>query len=150
MSTLGGNTVVPPYLIADKLGWDTDVSDDRYRLVLAAVALLSAGGVFVGGAFFPLLVFVLAFGLVGTPFTLVLVLYLLNDPEVVPERNSRLANIGGVMLIAITSMLAGSFVRGQITNGFDPVTLFVVAFTVVLTIASLSLAGKFVQEAVTE
>lgn len=92
----------------------------------------------------------LASGLVGTPFALVLVLYLLNDPAVVPERNSQLANIGGVVLIAITSVLAGSFVRGHVTDGFDPVTLFVGAFTVVLTAASIGLAGKFVREAVTE
>ena len=44
VSTLGGNTVAPPYLIADALGWETDISDSRYRVVLAVVALLSAGG----------------------------------------------------------------------------------------------------------
>ncbi|MFC6963043.1 NRAMP family divalent metal transporter [Halocatena marina] len=41
VSTLGGNTIVPPYLIADKLGWRTEVSDIRYRVLLAVVALLS-------------------------------------------------------------------------------------------------------------
>jgi manganese transport protein len=147
VSTLGGNTVVPPYLVADKLGWGTDVSDVRYRGLLAAVALLSAGGTFIGGAFFPLLVLVLAFGLVGTPFALVLVLYLLNRPDVVPVRNSRAANLGGLVLVAITSLLAGSFVRGQVASGLDdPITLFVVGFAVVLTVASLGLGVKFVRE----
>jgi len=44
VSTLGGNTIVPPYLVADKLGWGTDISDTRYRALLAAVALLSGVG----------------------------------------------------------------------------------------------------------
>lgn len=147
VSTLGGNTVVPPYLVADKLGWQIDVSDVRYRGLLAAVALLSAGGTFIGGAFFPLLVLVLAFGLVGTPFALVLVLYLLNRPDVVPVRNSRAANVGGLVLVGITSLLAGSFVREQAANGLgDPISLFVVGFAVVLTVASLGLGVKFVRE----
>lgn len=147
VSTLGGNTVVPPYLVADKLGWETDVSDSRYRGLLAAVALLSAGGVFVGGAFFPLLVLVLAFGLVGTPFALVLVLYLLNDPDVVPVKNSRAANVGGLVLVGITSILAASFVREQVVSGIgDPLTLFVLAFAVVLGAATLGLGVKFAQE----
>ncbi|WP_396613726.1 NRAMP family divalent metal transporter (plasmid) [Haloferax sp. S1W] len=147
VSTLGGNTVVPPYLVADKLGWETDVSDPRYRGLLAVVALLSAGGTFVGGAFFPLLILVLAFGLVGTPFALVLVLYLLNTSDVVPVQNSRTANLAGLVLIAITSILAGSFVREQAAGGLgDPITLFVVLFAVGLGAASLALGGKFVRE----
>ncbi|SEL81601.1 NRAMP family divalent metal transporter [Haloferax larsenii] len=147
VSTLGGNTVVPPYLVADKLDWETDVSDSRYRGLLAVVALLSAGGAFIGGAFFPLLILVLAFGLVGTPFALVLVLYLLNKSEVVPVKNSRIANGAGLVLIAITSVLAGSFVREQAASGVgDPITLFVVVFAGGLGVASLVLGVKFVRE----
>ncbi|MFT4930642.1 MAG: manganese transport protein [Natronomonas sp.] len=150
-STLGGNTVVPPFLVADKLGWDTDVSDSRYRSLLAAVALLSAGGAFLGGSFFPLLVLVLAFGLVGTPFAIVLVLYLLNDSSVVPERNSTAANIGGLALLLVAAVTAGSFVRGQaralVDGSFaiadlpamvaaDPVPAFVLAFAGVFAVAA--------------
>jgi len=144
VSTLGGNTIVPPYLIADKLGWDTDVSDNRYRGLLVAVSLLSAGGVFVGGAFFPLLVLVLAFGLVGTPFALLIVLLLLNDPDVVPETNSRSANVGGLVVLVIASVLAGSFVREQAAGGLsDPLTVFVVGFAIGFALASVGVILTF-------
>ena len=145
VSTLGGNTIVPPFLVADKLGWDTDVSDSRYRGLLAGFALVSAAGPFVGGAFFPLLVLVLAFGLVGTPFALVVVLVLLNS-EAVPEPNSRVANLAGVVLVAVTATTAGSFVQSRLAGDLtDPVTLFVVAFAVVLAVATLVLVVQFVR-----
>jgi len=150
VSTLGGNTVVPPYLVADKLGWDTEVADPRYRGLVVAVALLSAGGAFLGGAFFPLLVLVLAFGLVGTPFALVVVLLLLNDADAVAEPPSTLANLGGVVLVAITSVTAASFVREQVASGLDPMTAFVAAFAVVLGVATLVLLAGFVRRAVTD
>ena len=145
VSTLGGNTIVPPFLVADKLGWDTDVSDSRYRRLLAGFALLSAAGPFVGGAFFPLLVLVLAFGLVGTPFALVVVLVLLNS-EAVPEPNSWLTNLAGVVLLAVTATTAGSFVRSRVASGLrDPMTLFVLGFAVVLSLATVVLVVQFVR-----
>ena len=145
VSTLGGNTIVPPFLVADKLGWGTDVSDSRYRWLLVGFALVSAAGPFVGGAFFPLLVLVLAFGLVGTPFALVVVLLLLNS-EAVPEPNSSLANLGGVVLVLVTAVTAGSFVRSRLAAGLgDPMTLFVVGFAAVLTLATLALIVQFVR-----
>jgi manganese transport protein len=146
VSTLGGNTTVPPYLLADKLGWETDVSDGRYRALVVAVALLSAGGAFLGGAFFPLLVLVLAFGLVGTPFALVVVLLLLHDPGAVPEPPSTAATFGGVVLVLVTTVTAGSFVREQVASGIDPTTGFVLAFALLLGAATLALAGKFLRE----
>ncbi|WP_218836493.1 NRAMP family divalent metal transporter [Halorarum salinum] len=146
VSTLGGNTVVPPYLIADKLGWGTDVSDGRYRALLAAVALLSGLGAFLGGVFFPLLVLVLAFGLVGTPFAIAVVLYLLNS-DAVPERNSTLANLGGVVLLAVTAILAGNFVGSQALPELgDPIPTFVAAFAAALGAATLVLIGTYVRE----
>ncbi len=146
VSTLGGNTIVPPYLIADKLGWGTDVSDGRYRAILALVALLSVGGAFLGGAFFPLLVLVLAFGLVGTPFAILVVLYLLNS-EAVPEGNSTLLNLGGLVLLGIAIVTAANFVREQAAAGIDdPITGFVLGFAVVLAIAMLALGAKFVTD----
>ncbi|MFB6068679.1 MAG: NRAMP family divalent metal transporter [Halobacterium sp.] len=142
VSTLGGNTVVPPYLVADKLGWETDVSDTRYRALLAGVALLSAGGAFLGGAFFPLLVLVLAFGLVGTPFAIAVVLVLLNS-DAVPESTPTFANVGGVVLFGVTSVTAGSFVRGQLASvGRDPAATFVVAFAFAMALATAGLVVK--------
>ncbi len=149
VSTLGSNTVVPPYLVADKLDWDTDVSDPRYRGLLVVVALASAGGAFLQGAFFPLLVLVLAFGLVGTPFALALVLYLLNHDGAVPVRNSAAANVGGLVLIGVTAVTAGTFLRGQYAAGVDGITAFVLLFAAVFTGATLVLLGRFVRETVT-
>ncbi|MFC7156949.1 NRAMP family divalent metal transporter [Halomarina halobia] len=146
VSTLGGNTVVPPYLLADKLGWERDVSDPRYRGAIVVTALAGIGGVFVGGQFFPLLVLTLAFGLVGTPFALALVLYLLNDGEAVPERTPTATNVGGVVLIAVTAITAGAFLREQVAGGFDPITLFVLLFAVALGVATLFLLALFVRE----
>lgn len=146
ISTLGANTVVPPYLIADKLGWERDVSDARYRAAIVVVALAGIGGVFVGGEFFSLLVLTLAFGLVGTPFALAVVLYLLNDRDAVPEPNPTAANVGGVLLIAITTITAGAFLREQLASGITPVTLFVLGFAAVLGVATALLLGLFVRE----
>jgi manganese transport protein len=148
VSTLGGNTVVPPYLLADKLGWDTDVSDARYRALLVVVALLSGLGAFLGGAFFPLLVLVLAFGLVGTPFAIAVVLYLLNG-EAVPEPTSLATNLGGVVLLAVTTTIAANFVRSRALPDLgDPLPTFVAAFALVLGVATLVLVGKYAREAV--
>ncbi|WP_255150231.1 NRAMP family divalent metal transporter [Halorarius halobius] len=146
VTTLGGNTVVPPYLLADKLGWDRDVSDPRYRGAIVATALLGIGGVFLGGAFFQLLVLVLAFGLVGTPFALALVLYLLNDPGAVPETNGPTANLAGLVLVGVTVVTAGSFLREQVAGGIDPITGLVVVFAAVLAAATLALLALFVRE----
>jgi manganese transport protein len=146
VSTLGGNTVVPLYLLADKLGYGTTVSDARYRSLLILTALASAAGAFLEGAFFPLLVLVLAFGLVGTPFALAVVLYVLNDPRAVPETPGLGVNLGAIALIALTTVTAGAFVRDR-ALAFDPIGgplgAFVVAFALVLGAATVALLGKF-------
>ncbi len=145
VSTLGANAVVAPYLLADKLGWETDVSDSRYRAALLVTTLAGVGGVLVGGNVFSLLTATLAFGLVGTPFALALVLYLLNS-EAVPEPNPTLANVGGVVLIAITTVVAASSLREQVASGVDAVTGFVLLFAAVLGAATLALLGLTVRE----
>lgn len=145
VSTLGGNTIVPPFLLADKLGWGTTVEDSRYRWLLVAAALLSAPGAFIGGAVLGQLVLVLAVGTVGTPFAIAVVLYLLNS-DAVAERNSTLANVGGVALLAVTGALAANFVREQVSGGIDPLTGFVLAFAVALGLAMLGLGGKYAAE----
>ncbi|WP_254763003.1 NRAMP family divalent metal transporter [Natrinema marinum] len=148
VSTLGGNTIVPPYLLADKLGWDRSTDDGRYRAAVAAVALVSAAGAFLGGSFFQLLVLTLAFGLVGTPFAIAVILVLLNDPGVVPETNSLPANVGGLALFAVTVVLAGEFVRGELETVTDPVSAFVVLFAAAMALALVGLAGKYVRDRV--
>jgi manganese transport protein len=145
VSTLGGNTVVPPYLVADKLDWGRSVDDPRYRALLAGVALASAAGAFLEGAFFPLLVLVLAFGLVGTPFAIVVILYLLNDPDVVDEPLPLPANLAGLALLGVALVTAGTFVREQAAVIVDPLSAFVVAFACGIGLATLLLVVKFVR-----
>lgn len=143
ITTLGGNTVVPPYLLADKLGWDASVSDPRFRQAISIVGLAGIGGVFLQGAFLPLLVLVTAFGLVGTPFAIVLVLYLLNDPGVVPETNSVAENISGMLLIGVTTVTAGLFLRQQLSSGLGFLTVGVSAFALLLSLAMATLGFKY-------
>ena len=142
VSTLGGNTVVPPFLVADKLGWETTIADTRYRLLLAGFAVVSGAGAFIGGEVLGQLVLVLALGTVGTPFAIAIVLYLLNS-DAVPEPNSRLANFGGVALFAVTGTLAANFVREEVSTGVGPISGFVLAFAIVLGIAIVGLLGKY-------
>ncbi|ELY59730.1 natural resistance-associated macrophage protein [Natronococcus amylolyticus DSM 10524] len=148
VSTLGGNTIVPPYLLADKLGWEQSVEDPRYRVALVAVALASAVGAFLEGAFFELLVLVLAFGLVGTPFALAVILVLLNDTDVVGETNSLLENLGGLALFAVAVVLAGEFVLEELpaASAGDPTALFVVAFAAAMALAIVGLVGTAVRD----
>ncbi|RQG91121.1 divalent metal cation transporter [Natrarchaeobius halalkaliphilus] len=146
VSTLGGNTIVPPYLIADKLGWDRSIEDGRYRAAIVTVALASALGAFLEGAFFQLLVLVLAFGLVGTPFALAVILVLLNDREVVPETNSHLANVGGIALFVVATVLAGEFVLDELETVTEPVSAFVVAFAAAMALAIVGLGVTFLRK----
>ena len=145
VSTLGGNTIVPPFLLADKLGWGTTIEDSRYRGLLVAVALLSAPGAFIGGHVLGQLVLVLALGTVGTPFVIAVVLYLLNS-DAVPEQNSTLANVGGMALVAVSGGLAANFVLEQLAGGVGPLSGFVLAFAVALGLAMAGLGGKFLRE----
>jgi len=149
VSTLGGNTLVPPYVVADKLGWETDVSDSRYRSLLAATALLSAAGAFIEGAFLPLLALVLAFGLVGTPFVIAIVLVLLNDSETAPEPPSLALNVGGVTLFSVATVLAGQFVNEQIAGGLTPISGSIAVFAIILTIATVVLVSSHLRTQLT-
>ena len=149
VSTLGGNTVVPPYLVAEKLGWGTDVSDPRYRGLLAGTALLSGLGVFVGGALFPLLALVLAFGLVGTPFALALVLVLLADEDA-PGTLTAPTAVGGVVTLVVAVATAGQFVASHAaTATTDPISALVVGFAVVFGLATAVLCARAVRGGIT-
>ena len=155
VSTLGANTIVPPFLVADKLGWETDVSDDRYRVLLVGVALLSIPGAFIPGNVLGQLLLILAVGTVGTPFAIAVVLYLLNT-DAVPRGNSLLANLGGAGLLAVTGLLAANFVRGQVAPAFtdaglaigaiSPLAWFVLAFSLSVALATVVLGGKYARE----
>lgn len=147
VSTLGGNTIVPPFLLADKLSWGTSVEDDRYRWLLVAAALLSAPGAFIGGPVLRQLALVLAIGTVGTPFAIAVVLYLLNTGAV-PERNSTPANIGALALLAVSGALAANFVRNQVAGGVDALSGAILVFAVVLGVATVGLLGKYARRAV--
>ena len=149
VSTLGGNTVVPPYLLADKLGWETDVSDSRYRALLAGFALLSAGGALLGQGlpFLPLLVLVLAFGLIGTPFALLVVLYLLNDPEAVPEPNGRARNVAGAVLFGVVLAINAVQLAERVGTASGAVDALVLAFAAAVGLATLVLLVKFLRAA---
>ena len=142
VSTLGGNTLVPPYVVADKLGWATDVSDTRYRALLAGTALISGVGAFIPGAFLGQLVLVLAVGTVGTPFALALVLVLLNDPETTGEAPNVALNLGGVLVFGVASVLAGNFVAGQLGSGLTLLSGSVLVFAAVLAFGTLVLIGS--------
>ncbi|GAB3668057.1 NRAMP family divalent metal transporter [Halopiger thermotolerans] len=152
VSTLGGNTIVPPYLLADKLGWDRSVEDPRYRGAVVAVALASAAGAFLQGAFLQVLVLVLAFGLVGTPFALAVILYLLNDSDVVPEHktNSLLENLGGLVLFGVAAVLAGEFVLEELGTATEPASAFVIVFAAAMALAIVGLVGKYARAQLSE
>ena len=169
ISTLGGNTLVPIYPIADKLGWSIDGSPDsslppnlnkligrspdqpiaisRHRVLLVIFALFSASGAFITGSFFSLLVVVLALGLVGTPFALLIVLYLLNNSSI-PERNHPIVNLGGVALILITSYTAGTYMlNNHLASAIaNPLSLsgMAVIFSTILFFSMLLLIFKFI------
>lgn len=145
VSTLGGNTIVPPFVIADKLGWGTTVEDSRYRALLAAVALLSALGAVIGGQVLGQLVLVLALGTVGTPFAIALVVYLLNSPAV-SRPTAALTNVGGVALLLVSGTLAANFVREQVAGGVNPLSGSVLAFAVLLGLAMVGLFVKYARE----
>lgn len=147
VSTLGGNTIVPPFLVADKLGWNTTIADTRYRVLLATFAVLSVPGAFIGGEVLGQLVLVLALGTVGTPLAIAVVLYLLNA-ESVDASNSTPANLGGLVLLCVSGGLAANFVREQLATGLDLLSGLVFAFALVLAIATLLLLGRYVREEV--
>jgi manganese transport protein len=148
VSTLGGNTIVPPYLLADKLGWETDVADDRFRWLVVAIALLSIPGAFIGGDVLGQLVLVLALGTIGTPFALAVVLVLLNSTGVPAEASWRL-NLGGLALLALSSVLAGNAVYEIATEDVQGLSDFlgvgVLAFAVIIGVATIGVLGWYLR-----
>ncbi|PSP37287.1 Mn2+/Fe2 transporter [Halobacteriales archaeon QH_7_65_31] len=141
VSTLGGNSIVPPYLLADFFGWERTRADSRYRAALALSALAAAFGVLFAGSFLSLLVVVLSVGLVGTPLAIALVLYLLNDRDVVARTPRTATNLAGGVTLTIVSVIN---VR-QLTAKLEPsgtLEYLLAGFAVVVGVATLIVVAK--------
>ena len=89
----------------------------------------------------------MALGLVGTPFALLIVLYLLNSPAV-SERNHPIINLGGIALIIITSSVAAAYILNNHLESAisDPISLSGVAviFSTILFFSMLLLILQFI------
>lgn len=134
LSTLVGNSVVPAYLIADHCGWDYLRPDKKFKAAVAAFALLSALGVFLGAAFFKLLVVMLAFSLPGTAFALLLILILLNQEGQRPL--PRWLNTAGCGLLLLMVGLAAAFVESKWATALsNPLDAFAVGFGLLMALA---------------
>jgi manganese transport protein len=143
VTTLGANAFVPTYALSDRLGWGTTVKDTRFRGLLVVFALLSGFGVFLGGYFFELLRLVVAFGLLASPFVIMLVLVLLNDAGIVQNRPGAWVNLGGVALVLFTLIVGGnhavSTIRAGAESMFETVVVVLVAVMALANLVALVL-----------
>ena len=100
------------YFLADFFRFPTKASDTRFRAALLAGILLSLAGPFLKGAFFPLLVVMLALGLCGTPLILILLLLLLNSPRegLETKGENRFITLLGALTTGISLFLAVRFI----------------------------------------
>lgn len=111
LSTIMPTFLAGAYFIFDKLHWDMDPRDRKYRLVIIAGVFLSALGPFVKGSFILLLPVMLALGLCGTPLVLAIILYLLNRKrDLGPHTNSLGLNVLGGLTLLVTTFLAVRFI----------------------------------------
>lgn len=155
-STVGGNSVIPPFLVADKLGWGTTIKDMRFRIMLGCWAFICGVGVFLEGDLFQSLRNILAVGLIATPFALVIVLYMLNDEKTVGATAGILANATGLLLLGVSWLSIGYYLYDMIdpavkASSFgpisdDPANILVLIFTFVITTLTFVLIGFFVHE----
>jgi manganese transport protein len=91
------------------------VGDARFRAVVLLGCLLSLIGPLLKGSFVALLVIMLALGLCGTPFIILVLLILLNRVDVVERfKNSLFLNISGVLTLLVTSFLAVRFILSKL------------------------------------
>ncbi len=109
-TVLGGT-----YILADQLGYPLDDKEKSFRLMLGIGFGISVLGAFLPGGIFKLLPLMLACGLAGTPFALILLVIL----------------------------LAGPLKREDLKLGRKPVSFLLLAFGVVLTILTSVLAIRF-------
>ncbi|MDR9411677.1 MAG: divalent metal cation transporter [Haloquadratum sp.] len=144
VTTLGGNTIVAPLLLADKLGWEASVTDTRYRAMVVGVALLSAAGAVIEGAVLPLLVIVLAFGLLGTPFIVAVVLVLGTDVELMgPQRMGVGAVAAGAVAMVVTGVSAAGFVWSRwVDGGAGAIDLLVLIMAVGMALSTAAIVAR--------
>jgi manganese transport protein len=113
------STITPTYLaagyfIADKMKWEVNASNPRFKLVVLFGCLISLIGPFVKGSFLILLVVMLALGLCGTPLIIFILLFFLNKKNWAKEfRNGWLLNLLGGSALLITMFLAVRFILAK-------------------------------------
>jgi manganese transport protein len=144
VTTLGGNTIVAPLLLADKLGWEASVTDTRFRATVVGVALLSAAGAVIEGAVLPLLVIVLAFGLLGTPFIVAVVLVLGTDAELMGTRRMGVGAVAaGAVAMVVTGVSAAGFVWSRWADGgAGAVDLLVLIMAVGMALSTAAIVAR--------
>ncbi len=114
-STIAPTFLAGAYFISDKMGWQKDVGDPRFALVVFLGAVVSAIGPFIKGSFFLLLPIMLALGLCGTPLIIAIIMYFLFSKKVaVGYRNSAILNMLGILTLLITSLLALRFITQRL------------------------------------
>jgi manganese transport protein len=111
LSTIAPTFLAGGYFLADKLHWGRTVADARFKALVLLGCLVSLIGPFIGGSFLTMLVVMLALGLCGTPLILLLLMLLLNQKDFAgPDRNGWLLNLGGSLVLLITTFLAVRFI----------------------------------------
>jgi manganese transport protein len=115
VSTISPTFLAGAYFLSDKLHIELDPKNSWFRLILGLGCGLSVIGPFLKGSFFLLLVLMLALGLCGTPFVLVVILVLLNRRSFSGGRtNTPLVNVLGGVALAVTTFLAARFILTKI------------------------------------
>jgi manganese transport protein len=116
ISTITPTFLAAGYFLSDKMGWATGGRDNRFLAVVAAGCLISLIGPSLKGSFLILLVLMLALGLCGTPFVLVLLMLLLNREDVVGRdgTNGVILNALGGVCLAVTTFLAIRFMLSKL------------------------------------
>ncbi|PID45421.1 MAG: Mn2+/Fe2 transporter [Proteobacteria bacterium] len=110
-STISPTFLAGAFFLADRMHWQLNVSDKRFRGVVWAGCLLSMLGPFIKGSFFLLLPLMLALGLTGTPVIIAIILYLLNRPgQKKQSATGIVANLLGAVTLVVTLFLAVRFV----------------------------------------
>ena len=110
LSTITPTYLAAGYFLADKLGWDLTVQDNRFRALVGVGLAVSLLGPLYKGGFLTMLVVMLALGLCGTPLIILLLLLLLNKKSWAGEYlNGWLLNVMGGLALVITTFLAVRF-----------------------------------------
>ncbi len=111
VSTVSPTYLAAAYFLSDKFHWHSDAKDARFRVAIALGCGLSILGPFLKGSFIYLLMLMLALGLCGTPFVLILIMVLLNKRSFSRQwKNPWLLNLLGGAAIVITTFLAARFI----------------------------------------